>query len=72
MKYKISNKKQADAIELTPDTPVKSGFNWFPGHMARAFREIKEKVKFQKFAFRPKISPARIKNLKKRFYSYAP
>lgn len=45
MKYKISNKKQADAIELTPDTPVKSGFNWFPGHMARAIREIKEKVK---------------------------
>ena len=45
MKYKISNKKQADAIELTPDTPVKSSFNWFPGHMARAIREIKEKVK---------------------------
>ena len=45
MKYKISNKKQADAIELTPDTPVKTGFNWFPGHMARAIREIKEKVK---------------------------
>ncbi|MBC7537303.1 MAG: ribosome biogenesis GTPase YlqF [Bacteriovorax sp.] len=45
MKHKITNKNQADAIELTPDTPVRSGYNWFPGHMARAIREIKEKVK---------------------------
>ncbi|MDD4972772.1 MAG: ribosome biogenesis GTPase YlqF [Bacteriovorax sp.] len=45
MKNKIKNKNQADAIELTPDTPGRSGFNWFPGHMARAVREIKEKVK---------------------------
>jgi ribosome biogenesis GTPase A len=45
MKNKITNKNQADAIKLTPDTPDRSGFNWFPGHMARAIREIKEKVK---------------------------
>ena len=45
MKNKIKNKIQANAIELTPDTPVKSGINWYPGHMARAIREIKEKLK---------------------------
>ncbi len=45
MKNKILNKNQADAIELTPDTPLKPGINWFPGHMARAIKEIKEKVK---------------------------
>lgn len=38
-------KNKNDTIELTPDTPTRSGFNWFPGHMARAIREIKEKVK---------------------------
>lgn len=45
MKNKITNKALADDIELTPDTPVKSGINWYPGHMARAIREIKEKLK---------------------------
>lgn len=39
------NIKLTDDIELTPDTPVKSGINWYPGHMARAIREIKEKLK---------------------------
>ncbi|MDO9183018.1 MAG: ribosome biogenesis GTPase YlqF [Bacteriovorax sp.] len=42
---KIKNKNQADAIELTPDNPIKMGINWYPGHMARAIREIKEKLK---------------------------
>ncbi|MGZ3790143.1 MAG: ribosome biogenesis GTPase YlqF [Bacteriovorax sp.] len=32
-------------IELTPDGPFKSDINWYPGHMARAIREIKEKLK---------------------------
>ena len=45
MKNKIKSRNDAEAIELTPDTPVKSGLNWFPGHMARAIREIKEKLK---------------------------
>lgn len=39
------NLKIDDDIKLTPDTPVKSGINWYPGHMARAIREIKEKLK---------------------------
>ena len=45
MKNKIKNRILTDDIELTPDTPVKSGINWYPGHMARAIREIKEKLK---------------------------
>ena len=45
MKNKSKNKILADDIELTPDTPVKLGINWYPGHMARAIREIKEKLK---------------------------
>lgn len=45
MKNKIKNKNQLDDIELTPDSPVQSGINWYPGHMARAIREIKEKLK---------------------------
>ncbi|MFA6237704.1 MAG: ribosome biogenesis GTPase YlqF [Bacteriovorax sp.] len=42
---KVKNLKIDDDIVLTPDTPVKSGINWYPGHMARAIREIKEKLK---------------------------
>jgi len=45
MKNKSQNKFMTDDFELTPDTPVKSGINWYPGHMARAIREIKEKLK---------------------------
>jgi ribosome biogenesis GTPase A len=32
-------------VELTPDTDPKKLFNWYPGHMVRAIREIKEKLK---------------------------
>lgn len=42
MKQKTT--KLTDDIELTPDAPVSSGINWYPGHMARAIREIKEKL----------------------------
>jgi ribosome biogenesis GTPase A len=45
MKNKPTNKNQAEAIELTPDAPVRNNYNWFPGHMVKAIREIKEKVK---------------------------
>jgi ribosome biogenesis GTPase A len=31
-------------IELTPDEYATKGINWYPGHMARAIREIKEKL----------------------------
>lgn len=31
-------------IELTPDEIKPGGFNWYPGHMARAIREIREKL----------------------------
>lgn len=36
--------KLTDDIELTPDAPSASGINWYPGHMARAIREIREKL----------------------------
>lgn len=36
--------KPTDDIELTPDEVKQSGFNWYPGHMARAIREINEKL----------------------------
>lgn len=45
MKNKNNKNNKIDDIELTPDTPVRSGINWYPGHMARAIREIKEKLK---------------------------
>lgn len=32
-------------VELTPDEYAPQGINWYPGHMARAIREIKEKLK---------------------------
>ena len=38
-------KNKIDTIELTPDNATPSGINWYPGHMARAIREIKEKLK---------------------------
>jgi ribosome biogenesis GTPase A len=38
-------KKQIDDIELTPEISDPLGINWFPGHMSRAIREIKEKLK---------------------------
>ena len=37
--------KLTDDIELTPDSYAAVGINWYPGHMARAIREIKEKLK---------------------------
>lgn len=36
--------KSTDEIELTPDEVRPVGFNWYPGHMARAIREIREKL----------------------------
>lgn len=36
--------KLTDEIELTPDEVKPRGFNWYPGHMARAIREIREKL----------------------------
>lgn len=45
MKNKNKNIRIDDDVELTPDTPAKTGINWYPGHMARAIREIKEKLK---------------------------
>lgn len=45
MKKKVTKINQEDDIELTPDSHSQSGINWYPGHMARAIREIKEKLK---------------------------
>lgn len=46
MKKKSPKKPlEIEGIELTPDSPIRDGFNWFPGHMAKAIREIKEKLK---------------------------
>ncbi len=38
--------KLTDDIELTPDADAYAsvGINWYPGHMARAIREIREKL----------------------------
>jgi ribosome biogenesis GTPase A len=44
MKNKGTNIKLTDDIELTPDGLVPSGINWYPGHMAKAIRQIKEKL----------------------------
>lgn len=44
-------KKKSDDIELTPDDKTIKGVNWFPGHMARALREIKEKMKMVDIVF---------------------
>jgi ribosome biogenesis GTPase A len=41
---KNKNMKLTDEIELTPDHLVSAGINWYPGHMAKAIREIKEKL----------------------------
>ena len=37
--------KLTDDVEITPDAYAPVGINWYPGHMARAIREIKEKLK---------------------------
>lgn len=43
---KTNKKPTAGGIQLTEDdVPQKKGINWYPGHMARAIREIKEKLK---------------------------
>lgn len=44
MKKKDHTSKLTDDIELTPDGLVPSGINWHPGHMAKAIRQIKEKL----------------------------
>lgn len=36
--------KLTDDIELTPDSYAAVGINWYPGHMAKAVREIKQKL----------------------------
>lgn len=41
---KNKNVKLTEEIELTPDHLVSAGINWYPGHMAKAIREIKEKL----------------------------
>lgn len=42
----MSNKfSLSDEIEINPDNLKKAEINWFPGHMAKAIREIKEKLK---------------------------
>lgn len=52
MKKKNSKKaSEIEGIELTPDAPVRDGFNWFPGHMVKAIREIKEKLKVVDIVF---------------------
>lgn len=38
-------KDEVKQLGLTPDTKPKAAFNWFPGHMLKAMREIKEKIK---------------------------
>ncbi len=43
MKNNKSSKLTED-IEVTPDLEKSNGINWYPGHMARAIREIKEKL----------------------------
>ena len=37
--------KPSSEIELTSDYKPTTAINWYPGHMARAIREIKEKLK---------------------------
>lgn len=44
MKNKPTSSNKESDIELTPDISAQSGINWYPGHMARAIREIKEKL----------------------------
>ncbi len=44
MKKKDHTTKLTDDIELTPDETAPSGINWYPGHMAKAIREIREKL----------------------------
>jgi ribosome biogenesis GTPase A len=41
---KNKSPKLTDDIELTPDHLVSAGINWYPGHMAKAIRQIKEKL----------------------------
>jgi ribosome biogenesis GTPase A len=38
--------KIPDEIKAAGVSDVEKSFNWYPGHMARAIREIKEKLKF--------------------------
>ena len=48
----MKNKNTQKNDMLTPDDePVKLGINWYPGHMARAIREIKEKLKLVDIVF---------------------
>lgn len=41
---KNNKTKKNDEIELTPDREESHTINWFPGHMARAMRDIKAKL----------------------------
>lgn len=38
-------KDEVKKLGLTPDKKPKAAFNWFPGHMLKAMREIKNKIK---------------------------
>ena len=42
---RAKKKKEKDNNGLTPEKSPRSDFNWFPGHMTKALRKIKEKVK---------------------------
>ena len=42
---KKTEAKKGPNIELTPDYRPTTDINWYPGHMARAIKEIKEKLK---------------------------
>ncbi len=41
----MGKNKNSDEIEITPDKPMSSKINWFPGHMVKAIRKIKEHIK---------------------------
>lgn len=39
------SRQDTKELGLTPDNRPKAAFNWFPGHMLKAMREIKSKIK---------------------------
>lgn len=39
------SRQETKELGLTPDNRPKAAFNWFPGHMLKAMREIKDKIK---------------------------
>ncbi len=45
MAKSYKKKKKNNDIELTPDRERGSSINWYPGHMAKALRQVKERMK---------------------------